>query len=293
MVQSAKLFVYGTLRKNERYHHLMNDCTLIAEQAWVHGQLFDSGQGYPSLLTSENNREKAFGELYEVTFAQLELIDKLEDYVPGRKNNLYERISLTIYTDKGKETAYVYVANEAGGKLHPIKYGDWKLDHLMKNRPEKTHYFAYGSCMDTERFLNANVGHFFKKVIGVAVLEKYSMKYTFSTSDGGRADLIEDGGRTEGILYEVPYEGVEYLFKREGFYNNYYRPTFVDIVANDTVIKSALTFHVYEKLEEAAPPIHYATEILRGSKGRVSEEYYRHLIHSLKKLNVKIENINV
>lgn len=280
-MDKIKLFVYGTLRRHESNHDLVGKAECIAEQAWVYGELFDTKNGYPTLVLNEKG--KVYGELLEINNNLLPEIDRLEDYIPGRENNLYDRTETTVYTDGGKTTALIYVSVNHH-EMPKIKDGDWKLHQLICNQPKEVLYFAYGSCMDDERFRLAGVEDYFSHLVGAAVLNKYSMKYLFRVSDGGRADIIEDGGLTEGLLYSIPYEGVEYLFKREGFYGGWYRPTFVDVLVNGQVYKDVLTFHVYNKMDEIAPPDHYSTEILRGAKGRLSEGYYQKLKNELHRL---------
>jgi gamma-glutamylcyclotransferase (GGCT)/AIG2-like uncharacterized protein YtfP/cation transport regulator ChaC len=287
-MEKILVFVYGTLRKHERNHYLLKDSRLISEQAWTYGELFDTGNGYPMLKKSST--QKVYGELYEVNQNQLASLDELEGYKINRKDNLYEREIQTIYTDNGESSAYLYLSERTC--ITAIASGDWKVYQLLKQKPEKVLYFAYGSCMDVERFHTANVGNFFKKVVGAATLQNYTMKYLYTASDGGRGDIIEDGGVTEGILYEVPFEAVNYLFKREGYLIGMYRATFVDVQIDDAVYKDVLTFHVYDKKEEMAPPEHYATEILRGSRNRVSDIYYKKLVNQLKVLNVPFDLTN-
>ncbi len=43
------IFVYGTLRKNQPDHYLLDDALLVAEYAWTSGRLFDTGLGYPAV----------------------------------------------------------------------------------------------------------------------------------------------------------------------------------------------------------------------------------------------------
>ncbi|TKC19376.1 gamma-glutamylcyclotransferase [Robertmurraya kyonggiensis] len=282
-----KVFVYGTLRKHGRYHHLLNGSPCLAEQAWTFGELFDTGRGYPVMKSSA--QQKVYGEIYEIDNATLLKLDILEDYEEGRDDNEYDRITTDVFTDSGTHKCFVYIENKIGLGKVTIPHGDWKLHHLMETKPSSTYYFAYGSCMDTERFSIANVEHYFENVVGASLLNGYSMKYLFAVEDGGRADIIEVGGTTEGILYEIPYEGVEYLFRREGFYGGWYRPTFVDVTVNNQLFMDVLTFHVYEKQREQAPPAHYAKEILRGSKGRVSTEYFQKLVAELARLGCIVE----
>ncbi|WP_174733087.1 gamma-glutamylcyclotransferase [Mesobacillus harenae] len=285
-MEKHRIFVYGTLRKHEKNHSLLENTKCLAEQAWIYGELYDTGLGYPAMKASLHH--KTYGEVFEVDKQNLGLLDELEDYIPNRNSNLYERVLQTIYTDSGEMEAEVYVTDRNELLGEPILHGDWKLYHLMEERPEKVLYFAYGSCMDTERFVKAGVDHLFKTNVKPGFLNGYSMKYLFARSDGGRADIIEDGGGTEGIVYEIPYEGVEYLFEREGFLGGWYRPTFVDVVVEKKRLTNVLTFHVYNKRGELAPPNHYAAEILRGARGRLSEEYYSKLEKSIEGFGIKI-----
>jgi gamma-glutamylcyclotransferase (GGCT)/AIG2-like uncharacterized protein YtfP/cation transport regulator ChaC len=281
----VKLFVYGTLRKHEENHFLLVTGRCLAEQAWVYGELFDTGLGYPSMRPSAS--QKVYGELYEVHLDQFRDLDELEDYIPGRKDNLYDRVEQDIHTDIGSFNGFVYVSNRDDLLAKQILHGDWKLYRFMDSPPEKVLYYAYGSCMDDERFRLAKVDHFFQRIVGPALLKGYSMKYLLERPDGGRGDIIEDGGRTEGILYELPYEAVAYLFKREGFHGGLYRPVFLDIESEGRIYNNVLSFHVYNKREELAPPAHYAKEILRGAKGRLSEEYLKKLEGNIAALRSK------
>jgi gamma-glutamylcyclotransferase (GGCT)/AIG2-like uncharacterized protein YtfP len=281
-VDTFTLFVYGTLRRHENNHHFLEGARCLAEQAWVNGELYDTGYGYPTLELIENG--KVYGELYEVSKSLLPHLDSLEDYVEGREVNLYDRTFTTVHTDIGHTKAFVYAHVGETYKLQKIKHGDWKLHTFMEARPQQVYYFAYGSCMDNDRFQKAGVDQYFQNIVGAATLRGYSMKYLFRVSDGGRADIVEDGGVTEGVVYLSPYDAVEYLFTREGFYGGWYRPTFVDVEMKGELLKDVLTFHVYNKMSEQLPPDHYSTEILRGAKGRVSEPYYRYLVSELERL---------
>jgi gamma-glutamylcyclotransferase (GGCT)/AIG2-like uncharacterized protein YtfP len=266
------VFTYGTLRKHGANHRLLKDAELIAEQAWTHGLLFDTGLGYPAMIGNEYG--KVYGELYLVNDEQLAQLDMLEGYYGPGCNNLYDRKTRMIFHDKGKHEAFAYIV--AHQKEHllkkEIKGGDWKVSLLLKQN--SILYFAYGSCMDDARFKKVNVHHYFKKVIGRGVLNGYSLLFTRKSSDRGRADIVEGGGVVEGKLYEIPLTSLEYLFKREGVKSGCYRPTLIDLVVNNKPIKNALTFTVVEKQEETKPPGHYIEEILRGANGFVSQEYY-------------------
>lgn len=275
------VFVYGTLRKHERYHPLLSRAECLAEQCWTYGLLYDTGQGYPALL--RNNDRRVYGELYRVTERELHDLDQLEGYAEQGSNNLYERVSQRVYTDRGPVEAYVYLYNDRNGAtLTPIGLGDWKCRGLLEE--DEFLYFAYGSCMDNKRFQLHGVEPLFGEIVGVGRLDGYSLRYTHhSASDGmGRADLMEIGGTAEGKVYRINQEALQYLFRREGVESGSYRPALIDLEVKGQQMKEVLTFFVVNKKEEIAPPKSYALEILRGGKCFLSEDYLAELREHLK-----------
>ncbi|MBB6452679.1 gamma-glutamylcyclotransferase (GGCT)/AIG2-like uncharacterized protein YtfP [Salirhabdus euzebyi] len=279
MSPTWKVFVYGTLRKNESNAHYVEDALCIAKQAWTYGKLFDTDLGYPAMITS--NKEKVYGEVYEVDANQLEKLDWLEGYKGDGERNDYERITQTIYTDNDNYEAlvYIYEPKKVRTKVE-ISFGDWKCYRLLN---QDTHlYFAYGSCMDTERFKIAGVDHLFHNLKGCGILKGYALEYRRKSHDGGRADIVESINKVEGKVYEVDSKAVRYLFRREGVDAGIYRPAFIEVEMDGKVYEDVLTFIVINKDEEVAPPEHYATEILRGAKGIVSEAYYDSLKSNLR-----------
>lgn len=271
MKNKHKVFVYGTLRKNERNHHLIQNAKLLAEQAWTKGTLFDTGYYYPAIKRSNEN--VVYGELFEVNDSDLARLDLLEGYNPNESNNLYTRVTQKIYTDNGSTLAYVYVMEDETMLQKQIVSGDWKVHQLLKD--VTIPYFAYGSCMDTVRFQKANVDHYFKHLIGKGILNRYSLRFTRKSFDGGRADIVEDGGIVEGKVYEIQSEALPYLFRREGVNAGCYRPAIIEVKVQEQIVKNVLTFVVVNKEKETAPPAHYLEEILRGGRGFLSDEYLR------------------
>lgn len=268
------VFVYGTLRKHERNHHLLRDAACIARQCWTDGRLVDSELGYPYLVSSAHDR--VYGELYEVTHLELKALDQLEGYRGPGQDNYYNRIEQMVQTDTGKVAAYVYTlpSEKLTRSLKRIKSGDWSVEQLV-NRKQSLYYFAYGSCMDDARFKTAGVSPFFQKCLGRGVLEGYQLRYTRRSHDGGRADIVEEGGTVEGKVYEIPPEALRYLYRREGVNAGIYRPTLVDLTVAGGLLENVLTFVVVDKEEETAPTDHYAEEIIRGGTGCLSEAYLK------------------
>ncbi|RBW69046.1 gamma-glutamylcyclotransferase [Bacillus taeanensis] len=111
------MFVYGSLKKKQSNHYFLKDAACVEEHCWTNGKLYDTGCGYPAV--EELPREIVYGELYKVNEEQLYKLDSLEDYFGVGKENLYERITQTIYTNSKKYEAYVYVISEK--KKHMLK----------------------------------------------------------------------------------------------------------------------------------------------------------------------------
>jgi gamma-glutamylcyclotransferase (GGCT)/AIG2-like uncharacterized protein YtfP len=118
------VFVYGTLRKGEKYSYYLNEAECLEENCTIEGQLYDTGWGYPALLV-EDSKIPVKGELYRVTFEQLKELDKLEDYEENGPNNLYERIIAEVTTESGEQEAIVYVMTSIKDHFKRIDGNDW------------------------------------------------------------------------------------------------------------------------------------------------------------------------
>ncbi|MFD1773430.1 gamma-glutamylcyclotransferase family protein [Paenibacillus rhizophilus] len=267
------VFVYGTLRQGEENHHLLCNARPIALMAQSKGVLMDTRQGYPAMV--QEGSGVVAGELYEMPPEVLARLDELEDYYgQGNPANEYERIRAVVTTDSGQQEAWVYVYLERGQDV--IAGGDWKL-HLLR-RSSHVLYFAYGSCMDLERITLAGAAGWFEDVKGRAAADGFNLLFTYRAKDGGRADLVETGGKTEGKLYRIPTECLdEYLYLREGVDSGMYRPAVLPVQCEDGSVQDAVTFVVVDKNSEMPPPGHYLREILRGARPVVSPEYYTEL----------------
>ncbi|MBJ8071133.1 gamma-glutamylcyclotransferase [Bacillus cereus] len=117
------VFVYGTLRKEQTNAHYMQGATCIADGAWTYGKLFDTNEGYPAMVCS--NEEKVYGEVYEVNSDVLQKLDELEEYTGNPESDLYDRITQTIYFWDIETHAYVYVAQDREILKKVIISGDW------------------------------------------------------------------------------------------------------------------------------------------------------------------------
>lgn len=277
-----KIFVYGTLRAGASNHDYLQSSKCLFKQAWTYGELFDTNQGYP--VMKRTNKHKVIGEVYEISESDLTLIDALEGYEVNGKNNLYDRIIIDVYNDKGEVIkAITYVSGHSfSGAVDKIAFGDWRLYNYLQK--DKLLYFAYGSCMDDERFKIANVNKFFLDMKGVGILEEHALRFTHRTADGGKADIVEaNQEHVEGKVYQVPRAAINYLYQREGVYTNSYRPAVV-ILTIDGKQTEALTFIVVEKKAETCPSTLYETEIIRGGTSYLSETYLADIVLHIKKI---------
>ncbi|MBB6443950.1 gamma-glutamylcyclotransferase [Bacillus benzoevorans] len=276
------VFVYGTLRKFQNHSHLLDTAVLVASQCWTSGKLYDSSYGYPFMVQAN---DRVYGELYQLDSEQLKMVDDLEDYQGPGQDNLYERVEQTIFSDSGTWQAFVYVLPKSKNKdsLSLIKEGDWSVYRLLKDH-DRLLYFAYGSCMDMQSFKKAKKEHYFQQVIGRGILDGFTLRYTRVLSDGGRADIVEEGGKVEGKVYQISSQAVSYLHEREGVKYNSYRPAIVPVKLDNHMIKEALTYIVVKKEREVAPPVYYMDSILRGGTGFLSPAYLNKLKEQYKLL---------
>ncbi|MFP3377280.1 gamma-glutamylcyclotransferase family protein [Bacillus sp. SIMBA_069] len=117
------VFVYGTLRKEQTNAHFMQGAICIADGAWTYGKLFDTNEGYPAMICS--NEDKVYGEVYEVNEVVLQKLDELEEYTGNAESDLYDRITETIYLGAREIRAFVYVAQDKEMLKKVIISGDW------------------------------------------------------------------------------------------------------------------------------------------------------------------------
>ncbi|WP_411955287.1 gamma-glutamylcyclotransferase [Alkalibacillus sp. S2W] len=261
------VFVYGTLRYGERNHRIIAEEKLIAYQASIQGRMVDTELGFPAVVLDDSSW--VYGEVYEVSEETLIKINALEGYEP-KQDPYYERVQVEVKTDYGFLNAYTYymVAHQVK-EWSTIASGDWRLESILNRfRP---YYFAYGSCMDTERIEQAGVLSEFDRM-GRGQLSGFELQFTTHLPDGGRADIVEADDMVEGIVYQVTMWAIHYLYEREGVNVGRYRPAVVDVEFNGE-LHSMLTFIVIDKQEELAPPDHYLREILRGASPDVSSSY--------------------
>ena len=242
------LFVYGTLRRGEINHALLGSSRCESFLAVMPGSLYDTGRGYPAMAEGKGEAAGAgivCGEIYRVDEETLARIDDLEDYYgPGDPRNLYERVERTARTDRGETDVLVYVSDKlrAGPE---IPFGEWKL-YRMAKKPALP-YFVYDGCMEDGPIKMADV-------IGRGAVYGCRVRFTRHVSGGVRADMVETGGVTQGILYRIPVEALEEgLYRREEVRTGICRPAVVPVTLDSGEVADALTFVAAEKQPETAP----------------------------------------
>jgi gamma-glutamylcyclotransferase (GGCT)/AIG2-like uncharacterized protein YtfP len=106
-----RVFVYGTLKKGEGNHHLLENSECLGE-GYVKGMLCNI-HGLPALVEGNNDVP---GELYSVDGDTLERLDRLEGYstaVP-LDDCLYDRREVHTYGHftRDVKSAFVYFWND-------------------------------------------------------------------------------------------------------------------------------------------------------------------------------------
>lgn len=116
-------FVYGTLKGDRGNHRVMyprntNSKPVFVGEAVTKDNFFVTTCGFPYVihpdnLSCEQELLPVKGEVYEVDTNILRNMDSLEGYCgEGNKHNHYNRITITVLTDKKEEIdCFMYVSN--------------------------------------------------------------------------------------------------------------------------------------------------------------------------------------
>lgn len=122
-------FVYGTLMTGYGNHRVVMDYVKDIKEATVKGfDIYPYG-GFPFVKPGNS---VVMGQLIYVNDddyqAALQNCDWLEGYTEGRSGNMYERETVTVTTEDGKEVeAWIYVGHSFdSSKKEKIESGSWR-----------------------------------------------------------------------------------------------------------------------------------------------------------------------
>ena len=114
---STQIFVYGTLLRGERNHHLLHGATTLGGGRTAAAyELVDAG-GFPAMISG--GATAVVGEVYAVDGTTLAAIDRLEDHP-----NFYRRTPIRLADGRWAEVYLLDRGHTAG--MPPLPSGDWR-----------------------------------------------------------------------------------------------------------------------------------------------------------------------
>jgi|GEM_PF-1285399 len=246
-------FVYGTLVKGGRLHSQMKESDYIGDYFIENHALYQASDWYPGIKSCKG--EKTLGELYKLKGVTYEDLDAVEG------SSFKKEAVIVINQDTGKKKlAYMYRFIEEG---HYEKVND---DNIWREKRLKL--YAYGSLMNSgsleETIGNGNI----KKVtkIGIGRLDGYRLAYTHYSRKwkGGVLDVVESkNSHVEGVVYEIPYELLSKVDRREG-HPYCYRRKEIFVQIKEKKIRVYCYFVVNKNLEEYTPSEKYVRIVSDG-----------------------------
>ena len=114
------IFIYGTLRRGGRAHHLMQGAEFVAEGS-ISGRLVHVDE-YPGLILCDDRR--VTGELYAVGDEKRSELDKYEGCFDSPAHYLREEIEVLLEAGE-LQVAEVYVFQLLEPHHEEITSGDW------------------------------------------------------------------------------------------------------------------------------------------------------------------------
>jgi gamma-glutamylcyclotransferase (GGCT)/AIG2-like uncharacterized protein YtfP len=130
MEDSSHLFVYGTLRKDERHemYHILARHAEFLDEAVFQGKLY-LVEDFPAAVCSHDPKDKVRGEVYRLANQSLVLaqLDEYEEcssaYAPP---TLFIRVKEDVLLRSGKTvSAWIYLYNRSTEGLRLIASGDY------------------------------------------------------------------------------------------------------------------------------------------------------------------------
>lgn len=266
---NRKVFVYGTLKKGEANHRLIEAFVKSITPATTRGWLFDLGP-YPAMVEGHGFVHGELVEFHPDDVARaFEVMDWLEG-VSSTGHGLYDRVKIECWTDsKELISCYSYVMLEAlkeqlSYTSELISDGVWPFSR----EPLTCFYVAYGSCMSRSSFSKTVSTFDFIGAVSIPDSRVGFTHYSRIKWGGGVADLLPAEGQTaEGVLYRIPIDQVPSVDAREGA--DLDRPIYRRIpitVYRDQIPIAAFTYEVINKRSEEYPPHpDYMETILEGA----------------------------
>jgi pyruvate carboxylase len=129
--QNIHLFVYGTLRKEagNELHKFIEKNADYEGIATCQGKLYMlEEEGYPALVSSDNQADKVVGELYKLNspIKLLAILDEYEEYFAGDNvNSIFIRNTIEVDFEGKKVESYAYEFNRSVEGLKEIVGGDF------------------------------------------------------------------------------------------------------------------------------------------------------------------------
>lgn len=265
-MKTTAIFVYGTLRKGGRNHHLLSSAQFIGD-AKTKRRFVMRASSIPFVSDAQ---QVSFiqGEVYVLNDECLEAIDHLESFHPNAPElSWYEREEIEVILE---DTKAVYVAqmyfNRKENDKPIFSSGDFFNEQDRYRATEYCYYFAYGSNRNPSR-MRMERGLCFSERFE-AILKNHQMVFNKRSSDGKNAFAnIEacPGKSVKGILYKLSASSMERLDRFEGAPYHYTRnQMFVEVDGREVLAEVYLAHPDW--IQEGLEP---------------SKEYLAHCNHNL------------
>lgn len=116
------VFVYGSLLTGLGNHRLMEGGEFITDGE-VHDAAMYSLGGFPGVVHGVGTIK---GELWEVSAAQEVALDRLEGHP-----TFYKREPVTVHTDTGEHTAWMYIYQGDVRSMPRVDSGSWRKEKVQ------------------------------------------------------------------------------------------------------------------------------------------------------------------
>ncbi len=131
--ETAKLFVYGTLRRGFTLHrYLRKNGMRFLGKGNIRARLYDLGR-FPGALPSQSSAGRVQGEVYELNNPeeQLRELDALEEFYPKQpEKNLFVRRLTDVKLESGQRCkAWAYFLAKRPANARPLPWGDYSVAH--------------------------------------------------------------------------------------------------------------------------------------------------------------------